>query len=235
MIDCEFDEMSEKRKSTKDKLIFKILPYVQKQGFSLLKMDDAAKFMDISKATMYKYFASKDEIIECLVEKCVNYTANLELEEAPQQVQLLHPSHDDMMLYGETFAKVFKQSIKMAFYLSDVFLQDLNTAYPDLSVTLSQAVERCQKRLIAYLDRGMELGVFHRLNSGILLIQLDVVLRKLLDPKLLMLHNMTLKQALLDFYNAIKHQIFNEKWIHEDQVGIESFISEMIIKKLSCD
>jgi AcrR family transcriptional regulator len=238
MIDCEFDEMSEKRRSTKDKLIFKILPYVQKQGFSLLKMDDAAKFMDISKATMYKYFASKDEIIECLVEKCVNYTANLELEEAPQKLtpaQLSRPSHEDLMHYGETFAKAFKLSIKMAFYLSDVFLQDLNTAYPDLSVTLSQAVERGQKKLIAYLDRGMELGVFHRLNSGILLIQLDVVLRKLLDPKLLMLHNMTLKQALLDFYQAIKHQIFKEEWIHEEQAGIESFISEMIIKKYSID
>jgi hypothetical protein len=139
------------------------------------------------------------------------------------------------MLYGETFAQSFKQLIKMAFYLTDVFLQDLNTAYPDLSATLSQAVERHQKKLIAYLDIGMELGVFHRMNSGILLIQLDVVLRKLLDPKLLMLHNMTLKQALLDFYHAIKHQVFNEEWIHEDQVGMELFINEMIIKKLSYD
>jgi AcrR family transcriptional regulator len=238
MSDWEVDQMSEKRKSTKDKLIHKILPYVQKQGFSLLKMDDAAKYMDISKATMYKYFASKDEIIECLVEQCVNYTAKLAFEEAPQKLtpaQLLRPTHEDLMLYGETFAKAFKISIKMAFYLTDVFLQDLNTAYPDLSATLSQAVERCQKRFIVYLDNGMELGVFHRMNSGILLIQLDVVLRRLLDPKLLMLHNMTLKQALLDFYQAIKHQIFNEEWIHEDQVGIESYINEMIIKKLSCD
>jgi AcrR family transcriptional regulator len=201
-------------------------------------MDDAAKYMDISKATMYKYFASKDEIIECLVEYYVNYTAKLVLDEAPQkltQAQLSRPSHEDLMLYGETFAKAFKLSIKMAFYLTDVFLQDLNTAYPNLSATLSQAVEQCQKKLIAYLESGMELGVFHRMNSGILLIQLDVVLRRLLEPKLLMLHNMTLKQALLDFYQAIKHQIFNEEWIHEDQVGIESFISEMIIKKLSYD
>ncbi len=48
MMDSELEQMSEKRKSTKDKLILKILPYIQKQGFSLLKMDDAAKYMDIS-------------------------------------------------------------------------------------------------------------------------------------------------------------------------------------------
>jgi AcrR family transcriptional regulator len=238
MIDSEFDEMSEKRKTTKDKLIIKILPYIQKKGFSLCKMDDAAKYMDISKATMYKYFTSKDEIVECLVEYYVNYTANLVLEEAPQKLtpaQLARPSYEDLMRYGETFAKAFKLSIKMAFYLTDVFLQDLNTAYPNLSATLSQSVERCQKKLIAYLDSGIELGVFHRMNSRIILIQLDVVLRRLLDPKLLMLHNMTLKQALLDFYQAMKHQILKEEWIHEDQAGIEPFISEMIIKKLSND
>jgi AcrR family transcriptional regulator len=238
MLDCEVDQMLEKRKAIKEKLILKILPYVQKQGFSLLKMDDAAKYMDISKATMYKYFDSKDEIIECLVEQCVSYTSKLVFEEAPQvlsAVQLSQPSHEALLHYGETFARAFKISLKMAFYLTDAFLHDLNTAYPDLSATLSEAVERCQKNLVAYLDSGMELGVFHRMNPGILLIQLDVVLRSLLDPKLLMLHNMTLKQALLDFYQAIKHQIFNEKWIHEDQVGIEPFINAMIMKKLSND
>jgi AcrR family transcriptional regulator len=238
MMDYEFDEMSEKRKSTKNKLILKIFPYIQKQGFSLLKMDDAAKYMDISKATMYKYFASKDEIIECLVEQCVNYTTKLEFEEVPQKltsVQSSRPSHEDLMLYGESFNKAFKLSIKMAFYLSDVFLQDINIVYPNLSATLSQAVEQCQKRLIAYFDNGMELGVFHRMNSGILLIQLDVVLRRLLDSKLLMQHNMTLKQAMLDFYLAFKYQVFNEEWIHEDQVGIETYISEMIFKNFTSE
>jgi AcrR family transcriptional regulator len=187
---------------------------------------------------MYKYFASKDEIIECLVIQCVSNIEKLVLEEAPLKLtpeQLMCPTHEDLMYYGETFAKAFKISTKMAIYLSNIFLQDLNAAYPDLSATLSQAVECCQQKLITYLDNGMELGVFHRMNSVIILIQLDVILRRLIDPNFLMLHNMTVKQALLDFYQAIKHQIFNEKWIHEDQVGIESFINEMIIKKLSYD
>ncbi|RED59331.1 TetR/AcrR family transcriptional regulator [Cohnella lupini] len=237
-MECELDQKEEKRKSIRDKLVLKLLPYIQRNGIVLLKMDDVAKYMDISKATMYKYFVSKDEIIECLVEQCVNYTNTQTLEEAPQKLtleQLSHPSHEDRMNFGETFAKAFKLSVKMAFFLTDIFLQDLKAAYPDLYAKLSEAVEQCQRKLIAYLNSGMELGVFHRMNSGILLIQLDVVLRKLLDPNLLMLHDMTLKQALLDFYEAIKHQTFNEKWIHEDQSGIESFINQMVIKKLSHD
>ncbi|WP_138756246.1 TetR/AcrR family transcriptional regulator [Paenibacillus sinopodophylli] len=236
MMDCEIDQIWEKRKSTKVKLILKLIPYVQKHGFSAIKMDDVAKYMDISKATMYKYFASKDDIIECLVEKCVSYTESLMFELEPNQLIPAHetlPSHEDLRLYGESFAKVFKQSFKMSFYLSDILLQDLNTTYPDLAAALSQAVERCQMKLVDYLNKGMELGIFHQMNAEIILIQLDVVLRRLLDPKLLLQHNISLKQALLDFYQAMKLQLFHEKWLLDDQTLIEPFISEMIVKKLS--
>ncbi|MFC5405385.1 TetR/AcrR family transcriptional regulator [Cohnella soli] len=235
MVDCEeFDEAEAKKQTIKLKHIFKIFPYVQKQGFNSLKMDDAAKCMDISKATMYKYFSSKDEIIEALVLQAIDYIDQLVLEEAPPKLTAQsEPTHKELLLYGETFNTTFKIAIKLAYYLSDAFLDDLNNAYPELAAQLAEGVERCRKKLISYFDSGMELGVFRRLNSRILLIQLDVVLRELLDPKLLMLHNMTLKQALLDFYQAVKHQVFHEQWIHEDQPGIEPFIHEFILKKFS--
>ncbi|WP_168122843.1 TetR/AcrR family transcriptional regulator [Paenibacillus sp. HB172176] len=238
MADNVLDPTCEKRKLLKEKLVLKLLPSIQKQGFSLLKMDDAAKHMDISKATMYKYFASKDDIISCLVRQCAEFIIDQMLEEAPRKFteeQLSNPSDEDRRLYCESFAVVFKLTTKLTYYLTDAFLQDLGTAYPDLSAELSQSVDKFQKKLIAYLESGMELGVFNRLNATLLLIQLDVVLRKLLDPKLLMLHNMTLKQALLDFYIAMKHQVFNEKWLLRGTDEIEPFIDKMILKMLSSD
>lgn len=35
--------------------------------------DDIARYMNISKATMYKYFSSKEEIIQYIVQKVSNY------------------------------------------------------------------------------------------------------------------------------------------------------------------
>ncbi|WP_052350507.1 TetR/AcrR family transcriptional regulator [Paenibacillus gorillae] len=235
MMDCEgFDEAEAKKQTNKLKFIIKILPYIQKNGFNSLKMDDAAKYMDISKATMYKYFSSKDEIIESLVFQSVNYIDQLLLEEIPSKLTAQsEPTHREMMLYGETFNITFKISMKLAYYLSDALLDDLNNTYPELAAKLAEGLERCRKKLMSYYDSGMELGVFHPLNSRILLIQQDAVFRELLDPKLLMLHNMTLKQALLDFYQAMKCQVFKEQWIHEDQPGIEPFINEFILKKFS--
>ncbi|MCR8643821.1 TetR/AcrR family transcriptional regulator [Paenibacillus sp. N1-5-1-14] len=235
MMDCEgLDEAEAKKQTIKLKHVIKILPYIQKHGFNSLKMDDAAKCMDISKATMYKYFSSKEEIIESLVLESINYIDQLVLEETPSKLMAQsEPTHKELMLYGETFNTTFKISIKLAYYLSNVFLDDLNNTFPELATKLVEGLERCRKKLISYFDSGMELGVFHQLNSRMLLIQLDAVLRELLDPKLLMLHNVTLKQALLDFYQAMKHQVFSEQWIHEDQPGIEPFIHEFILRKLS--
>ena len=160
------------------------------------------------------------------------------LEEAPKTLtpdQVSDPSVEDRQLYSESFAVTFKLITKLTYYLTDPLLQDLNAAYPELSAELSQSVEKFQEKLIVYLENGMEIGVFNRLNTRILLIQLDVVLRKLLDPKILMLHNMTLKQALLDFYVAMKHQVFNEKWLVRGTEEIEPFINKMILKMLSSD
>ena len=51
----------------KSKLILKISSIIREQGFAQMKIDDFTKYMDISKATFYKHFQSKDEVVECYV------------------------------------------------------------------------------------------------------------------------------------------------------------------------
>ncbi|MDV2887984.1 TetR/AcrR family transcriptional regulator, partial [Alkalihalophilus pseudofirmus] len=50
-----------------DQYIEKIKPVIRRNKFSQLKIDDIAKYMDISKVTLYKHFSSKDEIIQRVV------------------------------------------------------------------------------------------------------------------------------------------------------------------------
>ncbi|EFM11050.1 transcriptional regulator, TetR family [Paenibacillus curdlanolyticus YK9] len=224
-IDC--DPLFEKR----EKLVMRLMPYVNKHGFSSLKMDDAAKYMDISKATMYKYFSSKTEIAECLIEKFVLYVSNQMLAEAPPTMSpepLSQPSAEERKFYNESFARAFKLTVKLSFYLTDVLLQDLNATYPDLSVKLAQAVDLCKNKLADYFNSGIAIGVFYPINARIYLTQVDLVFRKLLDPKWLMLQNMTMKQALMDFYKMIKHQVFYEKWMDDDDSSIEAYFDALI-------
>jgi AcrR family transcriptional regulator len=233
MSEADCDPLSLKR----EKLLVRLIPYIQKQGVSQLKMEDAAKCMDISKATMYKYFDSKDEIVGCLLERYVRYLSNLILLEAPQKLpteKLSQPSEEEMKIYNESFAKAFKLMIKQTFFLTDILLQDLNGSYPQLSARLAQAVDQFQKKLVAYFDSGIEFGVFYPIvNTQIYLVQMDLMIRKLLDPKWLMMQNMTLKQALMDFYKVMKHQIFYEKWIRDDDSEIGAYFDKLIMEKLS--
>lgn len=233
MSEADCDPLSSKR----EKLLVRLIPYIQKQGISQMKMEDAAKCMDISKATMYKYFDSKDEIVERLLEQYVRFLSNLILLEAPSKLspeRISQPSEEELKVYNESFAKAFRLMIKQTFFLTDILLQDLNGSYPQLSVKLAQALDQFQKKLVAYFDSGIEFGIFYPIPSAqIYLVQMDLMIRKLLDPKWLMMQNMTLKQALMDFYKAMKHQVFYEKWIREDDSDIEAYLGKLIMEKLS--
>ncbi|KQO17941.1 TetR/AcrR family transcriptional regulator [Paenibacillus sp. Leaf72] len=211
----------EKRNKTIQKLIIKIIPVLQKNGFSSLKMDDAAKYMDISKATMYKYFASKDEIIEAVVGRYVAYISDM-----VQDWTLT-----DHLSYVKSFDKVFQQSLLIAAYLSDIFLQELSSLYPHLYDRLSNEVELRNEQVREFFDRGMENDVFQRLNSVILLIQMDTMLRKMIDPKLLMLHHLSLKQALSDYYKVMRHQIIKSEFVNlENSSEMDLFLNQMVQK-----
>lgn len=57
-----------------DTYVEKIKPVIRKTKFSQLKVDDLAKYMDISKVTLYKHFSSKDDIIEQVVDYYIDYS-----------------------------------------------------------------------------------------------------------------------------------------------------------------
>lgn len=227
MSETPCDPLLEKR----EKLVMRLMPFVQEYGFSSLKMDDAAKYMDISKATMYKYFASKDEIAECIIDKFALYVSNQMLSEAPPTLSPepnARPSDEELKFYNESFAQAFKLATKLSFYLTDTLLQDLNATYPNLAAKLGQAVELCKSKLSDYFESGIALGVFYPMNARIYLTQVDLVFRKLSDPKWLMLQNFTMKQALMDFYKTMKHQAFYEKWMVEDDSAISLYFNKLI-------
>ena len=60
-----------KNYTEKDDLMIKIAVVVRQRGVNILKIDDFTKYMDISKATFYKYFKDKNDVVNCFVEKYI--------------------------------------------------------------------------------------------------------------------------------------------------------------------
>lgn len=55
---------SARHQALKSKDLARLLPLIQRQGLSHLRIDDVVRLMGISKATFYKYFSSQEEMLE---------------------------------------------------------------------------------------------------------------------------------------------------------------------------
>jgi AcrR family transcriptional regulator len=199
-----------------DAYIQKIKPVIRRIKFSQLKIDDIAKYMDISKVTLYKNFSSKDEIIQQVVKYDIKY-----LQEADNDVK------DDSVSFVERFQKTFVKSLIGVIYISDLFLHDLKEFYPHHFENLAAAQQTRNKNLQAFFESGMDQKIFNRMNAVLFMVQDDAVLRRIMEPSFSIQYDVTLKQAITDFYKMKQYQLLKPEYL--DTVD-DSVFEEWIVK-----
>ncbi|MFD0696218.1 TetR/AcrR family transcriptional regulator [Paenibacillus sp. GCM10027628] len=185
-----------------DTYVEKIKPIIRRTRFSQLKVDDLAKYMDISKATLYKHFPSKDDIIEQVVNYYIDYSMK-----ADTVVK------DDSVSFLDRFQLTFLQTLMCVTFISDLFLQDLKEFYPRHFEKLSVALQNRNKSLQTFFESGMEQQIFNRLNAVLFMVQDDVVLRRFIEPSFSIQYDITLKQAIMDFYNMKQYQLLKPEYL----------------------
>lgn len=216
------DASSGRRQDVKNKYIAKLLPIIKHRGFSHLRIDDMVRSMDISKATFYKHFSSKEEVIERVVEMVVGY-----LTQAATLIE------DESASYIERFQHVFEQSLLIATYLSDAFLLDLKQSYPPLWESIKQAQQERQRHLQRFYEQGIAAGVFKPINPVLVVLQDELVLRAIVDPVFLMEHDLTLRAVLYDYYELQKYQwLAPEVWKQVEDTSVKAYI-DMMARKIS--
>ncbi|WP_028546764.1 TetR/AcrR family transcriptional regulator [Paenibacillus taiwanensis] len=203
----------------REKYLYKIMPYMRKNGLSILKMDDIAKYMDISKATLYKHFQSKEEIVECIVNLYANYIRGQEV------------FADKNTSFVQQFQNISEQSLMLAAYVSDIFLQDLLTLFPALHEKIMFAQKERNQQLNQFFVAGIQEGIFNPVNSDIFMMQDELVLRRLLDPSFSIQYDITMKRAILDFYKMKAYQMISPKHLSAlDENAMETIVSTLIQK-----
>ena len=185
----------DKQDKARRKLIIKLLPHVRKNGFQSLRMDEAAKIMGVSRATLYKYFSTKEELIAYIVEVMVEYIHGVIV------------SPDRERLFPDRFQQIFEQSVLLLESLNDMFLKDLEASSLESAEKLRKAMEHWERQVLEFYDEGIREGIFHPVNGNLIVLQ-DKLLQNLLDVKYLMEHHLTVYEALFDFYLLKKIQLF---------------------------
>lgn len=214
--------MSANQEILKTKYVKKLLTLLKTRGISHLRIDDIVRYMDISKATFYKYFSSKEDILEQIVAMIVGH-----MIEAATQFQ------DDASSYVLRFQTSFEQSLFMASFVSKAFLDDLQQSYPELWERIKHTQQHYYQHLRQFYEQGITVGVFQPLNPHLLVLQEEIVLRAIIDPVFLIEHDLTLRKALYDFYVMQKYLVLTPGTRETiDDTQVKQYI-EWIAQKIS--
>lgn len=210
---------SDKRFEARVKLVEKLIPYMRKNGLQTIRMDEIAKVMEISRATLYKYFPTKEEIIRFIVDGFVEY-----MNELP-----LYPLESEQS-FGIRLQQIFEQSVSLVVYFTEIFLKELETSYPTLYDGLSEAMKQREHRLLAFYEEGKQKGIFNDINGKLIIMQ-DELLRGMFNVKYLMTNQLTVQQVLNDYYRLKKIQLFkSEKLSVIDDTSMTSRIGHLTQK-----
>lgn len=202
----------------------KIMNVIRTQGFQTLTIQDIARLMNMSRASLYNYFSSKEDIVMELTNSCTSY-----IHKAGQLIS------NEELPYPLRLQKVFEQAVFSAFYTSDIYLNDLKRS---CTVLYNQKMESKKEQMATihsfYLS-GMKAGIFHKLNPAILIIQDEVLLSKLVNSPFLFEKDLSLKQALCDYYEAKQFQVLKPEFIKDTSPEDIREMMEHILQKLVMD
>lgn len=187
----------QKKQQQREKLIMKVLSHLRDYEFIHMNMEEMAKLMGISRATLYKYFANKEEIFENFTEGLITYFEQHEVEELSERnVESL-------------FQLIFEQSTSLALLVPDSFMEQFAIVYPAMHDRLYRTIQQRNERVKDFYRAGMEQNLFKKVNPQLLVAQ-QQLFETLFDTKFLMQNELTVEQALWDFYNLQKQQLFKE-------------------------
>ncbi|GAC1366905.1 MAG: TetR/AcrR family transcriptional regulator [Ktedonobacteraceae bacterium] len=214
------DALAGPRQDIKEKYLVKLLPVIKQRGLNRLRVEDIVRYMDISKATFYKYFSSKEEVIEQVVDMIVAYFQRASSVLGEESVSHL-----------QRFQHAFEQAVFIASYLSEAFMLDLRQLFPPLWERINQAQQARQRQLQQFYEQGSASGVFQPLNPVLVTLQNELLLRRIMDPIFLMEQGLTLRALLNDYYELQKYQwLAPDIRTQLDDAPVKEYIDKMAHK-----
>lgn len=175
-----------------------LMPVYMKNGLRKYTMDDIAKQLGVSKATVYKHFSTQKEIIQEVVyfkvKEIADFKRDLDNKDTP---------------YLERYQQAVKSStLKMA-GISNQFLIDIKELYPDLWQHFQSLEYYAMQRAKDFYAEGIELGILNdHFNPHWLAMTDKIFVLALSDPKFLVENNLTLHQAFQDYFEMKSRGIF---------------------------
>jgi len=184
----------------KEQWVRQLIPHFQKNGLRNFTMDDVSKLLNLSKATVYKYFKSREEIVEMGVA--------IKLEEISHFRDKLMDKHAPYL------DRYFNSLEYLTAHISDItniFLSDLKHLYPKIWESVNAFIEFALEILQDYYSEGISKGLLEDVDPALMVMSDRFFLQALSDPDFLISHQLTINEAFQKYFRMKFFGIVKDK------------------------
>lgn len=200
----------------------KIMETVRTKGFITLTIQDLARLMGISRASLYNFFASKEDIILEVTDIYIDYLKNT-------NAFINNPRFP----YSQRFPTVFEQAAFSAVYASEIYLNELRMTCPSLYESKLELANERTSTLHTFYENGMIDGDFNLLNPSLIIAQDDAALRKILNSSFLEDEGITLVDGMYGYYKIMKYRTFSPASLNTSKDPYIDNVVDVIVGQLT--
>lgn len=182
---------------TRNGWIEKLSPIYLQNGLKSFSMEDVSKLLGVSKATLYKHFHSREEIISLALQGKLESIGLF-------KKQLLN----EELSYVERYTEAMKTFMNEAGGISTLFLSDLQSLYPEIWRQVNYFIDYVISILTDFYARGIEQNIFRPIHPAILSLSDRLMFTALSDASFLTAHQLTLSEAFMQYFEIRLHGVF---------------------------
>lgn len=188
-------------KNEKEKIIISSVDLFIKKGFSKTSMDDIAQSLKMSKKTLYKYFTSKETLLE---ETVFNF-----IETNHQQIQKIINLNDNAVAKAYN---LFNFLGMVLMNISENFLSDLKNYFPDLWKDIDRLRSKLLKEnLTKIIDQGKAEGYFIEESTFLIINTFISVIRGNVNPNIVLQKNTSIEDSFKGSIKILMQGILTSK------------------------
>ncbi len=212
------------RDEDKDVITRKMYALYARYGFDGISMDEIAKQVQLSKATVYKYFNSKENIVQHVVEYMVGFLDNAEFDA-------------DHGLEGtlKAFSDMYSKGLLVTSYSGMGFMPYLRNKFPPMYERYLTSFHSFMDRFVAFYRQAVEKGYCRNLCVELIGQQFRNMLPFLLDAEFLESTGLTQEQAIREYYKIFLSQFLCEKYVSVTEKEETYAFIEPLLKHLDWD
>ncbi|MCD8529065.1 MAG: TetR/AcrR family transcriptional regulator [Chitinophagales bacterium] len=178
-----------KNPKKRQEIIDGLIAFFRENSLAASTMDEVAEGIGKSKATLYKYFPTKEKMVGELVSYKVTEISKFALILQDESIPFIKRYELSFQLLEQHIADI-----------SNDFLEDLQSVFPVIYKYIEQLIDLAVNELTQYYEKGMQLGLFNNLNARMLSLNDFIMFRSFTNPQFLKENQTTIRQAFIDYY-----------------------------------